>query len=168
MKILVGRSAKQLNISKLTPSDIIDILDDPNTSEKTLWELIHNNATWYMDMLPSAINITEEMLDYLANSPDFQVRRAVTCSPKVTSTILDTLADDYDLRVRMSVAGDIHTSIDTLNKLSTDIDGFVRLEVVHNPNTPINILYNICNDDSNNDIIKRAAVGRIAERGEIE
>ena len=69
-----------------------------------------------------------EMLELLADDPDFQVRRMVAMKRKLPAALLAHLADDSDAPVRASVARHRKTPDEVLRRLADDPVELVRRE----------------------------------------
>ena len=169
MKILIGKIRNKTNYSDLSFDDILRILHNTETSERTLWELIKaDDNQWYIDMVPTAVNITDEMLEYLANDKGRDVRANVAQCHETSPELLDKLADDSTELVRYRVSKNPNTSAETLDKLADDSNEYTRRNVAEHKNTSVETLKKMYTNPSDHNIFNVVVTRRLRELGEIE
>lgn len=103
-----------------------------------------------------------ELLKYLADDPDWEIRQALVSNPNLPKPVLEKLAADSDgdvlreiakhssFKMLIEEAKNPDTSVERLEELSTCIFYKVREAVANNDKLPISTLINLAKDDDEN------------------
>lgn len=110
---------------------LADLAQKAPLSNQRFNELINDG---YIQDVAHNPNLPEEVINYLAKSPDKKIKAAVAGNPATNSDILNTLARDNDPRVRAAAAANPSIPLNTLELLTADPNRHVRSSILDNPN----------------------------------
>ena len=128
MKILLSRRVKNNRSFEEIQSAGID-----TATESELWDILHSESD--KGIVAYAENVTDDMLEILA--------------------------DDSDSFIRTCVADSEHTPVYLLEQLIHDPVSDVKYHAIRNPNQPLSVLKELCQDpDRNTQWHASVAIGR--------
>ncbi|HYG80404.1 MAG TPA: hypothetical protein VD861_08460, partial [Pyrinomonadaceae bacterium] len=105
------------------------------TAENILEILARSNNFRIRRAVAENEHTSARLLEHLACDSDMYVRRCIVRHANTTLHILEILAKDADDDVRRLVAGDKRTPASLLEILGKDSDKSIRMTVAENPNT---------------------------------
>ena len=115
MKILLGKRIRKLRDPEKLFSEGLD-----TATEQELWNILQGKNDADKRAVAYSKNVTEEMLEFLMDSNDWQIKSHIAISPYTPEYMLQELSESHSPGVRKRVAQNLHTPIPVLQELVTD------------------------------------------------